>query len=368
MAIKYLYLDDDPEGTVGRIATALSIPGKLEVEYMTVRLFKPQVEFLLSKDNPYDGLLLDLRLDQRETENGDKAEFTATTLAQYLRTKVYDRESELADFPIVLCSQDKKIGMFSVDLSSHDLFDYKFLKEEVEENASTIAQRLIDLAEGYQLIFSAQKNWNDILHYDTRSLDARIFSRFTGRSQLAIHEYSRHILYELLKPTTDLITEEILAARLGIDINSSAAWNALRDVFFEEARYTGAFSQSWQRWWQPKVHQVFERLCGTTLASVDGSQRVSLLIEATQLTELASAVPIQLNHSNWYWTICQAYRTPLDPSEGFRLSSEREPLAWQDYDYISLKGLLERKHKTDLHRDLHPDEEDRFDYVKQDYA
>ena len=366
MAIKYLYLDDDSEGTVGRIAKALSVPDQLEVTYRRVRPFGPEVASILSKEISFDGLLLDLRLDQ-DAEYGEKVEFTATTLAQFLRTKVYDEAVKLPDFPIVLCSQQDKIGMFSVDLSSHDLFDYKFRKEEVVDEALTIAQRLTDLVQGYQMIRPTEGDWSKILQYDVQLLDARIFSRFTGRKNLAIHEYARHLLHELLKPVTDLISEDILAARLGIDIINSADWPILRDEFFLDAHYTGAFCESWQRWWQPRVHQVFENLCGTTLASINGAQRVSLLVERTKLAGLLAATPIDHNHSNWYWTICQAYKTPLDPSEGFRLSSEREPFTWQDYDYISLKGLLERKHQTQLHRELHPDEEERLNYVKEDY-
>ena len=64
MAIKYLYLDDDPENVVGQIARALSVSDRLEVQYQEVVLFQAQVQSLLDHQSDFNGLLLDLRLDQ----------------------------------------------------------------------------------------------------------------------------------------------------------------------------------------------------------------------------------------------------------------------------------------------------------------
>lgn len=367
MSVKYLYLDDDPERKVGQIARSLSIAGKLEVTYRSVSFFKPQIEQLLAPDWEFDGLLLDLRLDQEPREDGQKAEYTATTLAQFLRTKVYDQEAGIKDFPIILCSQQSKIGMYESDLSSHDLFDYKFPKEDVEVRAEEISSKMVALVEGYRTIAAAQSDWSTMLAYDTSQLDARIFSRFTNRNTpVATHEYARHLLKGLLAPTNELIKESVLAARLGL-ATTNDAWPRLRDEVFGAARYSGAFGQSWERWWQPEVNRIFESLCGTPIPSLDAAERVAVLIEHTGLTGLVSAEPIALNHSTWYWTICEAYQAPLDPAEGFRLAGI-EPTAWQEYDYISLKALLEQLHNTELHRPLHPDEMVRFEAIRENYA
>jgi hypothetical protein len=367
MAIKYLYLDDDPERKVGQIARSLSIEGKLEVTYQSVSFFKPQIEQLLAPDWGFDGLLLDLRLDQEPREDGQKAEYTATTLAQFLRTKVYDQEAGIRDFPIVLCSQQSKIGMYEADISSHDLFDYKFPKEDVEVRAEEISSNMVALVEGYRTIAAAGGNWSTLLAYDTAQLDTRIFSRFTNRSTaVATHEYARHILKELLAPTSELIKETILAARLGL-ATTADGWPRLRDEVFGAARYKGAFGQSWERWWQPEVNRIFESLCSIPLPSLDAAERVAALVEHTGLTGLMAAEPIKLNHSTWYWTICEAYKVPLDPAEGFRLAGV-EPTVWQEYDYISLHALLEQLHATELHRPLHPDETPRFEAIRGNYA
>ena len=368
MAIKYLYLDDDPREKVGQIARTLSIPGKLEVEYQSVNLFNNQVGQLIDQSQEFDGLLLDLRLDLEPRINGQRAEYTATTLAQFLRTKVYDHEVGINDFPIVLCSQQSKIGMYDADLSSHDLFDYKFPKEDVETRSVQISEKMVALVKGYHLIREAQDDWNHLLAFDVQRLDMRMFSRFTGRiTNPAPHEYARYILRELLTPTNELIKEQILAARLGQTVND-ASWPQLRDQVFGTAKYQGAFSQSWGRWWQPEVNRIFEEVCGTTISSLDAQQRVAALSEHTGINGLVAAKPIEFNHSTWYWTICEAYHTPIDPTEAFRLAPGREPLAWQDYDYISLKALLERLHDTDLQRSLHPDEQERFDAIREAYA
>lgn len=367
MAVKYLYLDDDPEDQVGQIARRLSVEGKLEVTYQSVSFFKHQIEQLLAPDCEFDGLLLDLRLDQKPREDGQKVEYTATTLAQFLRTKVYDDEVRIKDFPIVLCSQQSKIGMYEADLSSHDLFDYKFPKEAVEVRAEEIISKMVALVEGYRTIASAQGNWSKILAYDTTQLDARIFSRFTtNNTTLATHEYARHLVKGLLTTTNELIKERIVAARLGMT-TTAADWPQLRDDVFGAARYQGAFGESWERWWQPEVNRIFESLCGAPIASLDAVERVAALTQYTKLTGLVAATPIELNHSPWYWTICEAYQTPLDPSEGFRLAGA-EPAVWQEYDYISLKALLEQLHTTELQRQLHPDEVLRFEAIRENYA
>lgn len=367
MAIKYLYLDDDPQKIVGQIARALSIQDALEVEYQPVEQFTSQVEQLIAKANDYDGLLLDLRLDQEPGSNGQRAEYTATTLAQFLRTKVYDKEAGIKDFPIILCSQQSKIGMYNADLSSHDLFDYKFPKEDVETRATQISNIMISLVRGYRQISESEGDWNKLLGYDAKKIDKRMFSRFASRpSTPAAHDYARYIIREILTPTNELIKEPILAARLGQTIKS-VSWPQLRDEIFGPAKYQGVFSESWQRWWQPEVNRIFENLCGATITSLNAEERVGALTVSTNITGLTVAEPIEFNHSTWYWTICEAYQTPLDPTEGFRLLPGHEPLSWQDYDYISLKALLERLHETDLERPLHPEEQERFDIIQEDY-
>jgi hypothetical protein len=365
MTLKYLYIDDDTKDEVGRIATDLSISEKLEVIYEPVSFFKDQVAHLL-RNQHYDGLLLDLRLDLKKRENGEVVEFTATTLAQYLRSKVYDTEEPLRDFPILLCSQQNRIDMFEVDLSSHDLFDHKFRKEDVEKHAKDIGEKMIALAEGYKAISDAE-DWNQILNYQSKTLDSRMFGRFINKTKsIASHEYARHIMREIIIPTTDLISESILAARLGID-DACTGWPELRETIFSSAKYTGVFSSKWERWWQPSIDRIFESLSGTSLSSLDAHRRVAILAEKTGILNLLVAPAIQHNSSYWYWTICQALKRPLDPSEGFRLSAHREPSSWQDYDYISLEALLERMHETDLHRELHPDDQIRFNIIKDSY-
>ncbi|RYF47049.1 MAG: hypothetical protein EOO38_12935 [Cytophagaceae bacterium] len=244
---------------------------------------------------------------------------------------------------------------------------YEFPKEDVEVRAKEISSNLVALVEGYQTITAAQGNWSTMLAYNTAQLDARIFSRFTNRNTpAATHEYARHLLKGLLIPTSELIKEAILAARLGVTTTADG-WPRLRDEVFGAARYQGAFGQSWERWWQPEVNRIFESLCGTPIASLDADERVAALVESTGLTELVAATPIELNQSTWYWTICEAYKTPLDPAEGFRLAGS-EPTVWQEYNYISLKALLEQLHTTDLHRSLHPDEALRFEAIRDNYA
>ena len=147
---------------------------------------------------------------------------------------------------------------------------------------------------------------------------------------------------------------------------NSNDWPRLRDEIFGRTRYNGAFSKSWPRWWSNEVTNLFEEISSYTLSSLDAQERVSALIDRTGLTKLTPAEPIKHNNSHWYWTICEVFRTPLDPAEGFKLASGREPLAWQDYDYVSLEALLEEKLTTDLDRSLHPDEVERYKLIRDE--
>lgn len=365
---KYLYLDDDPDIKVLPIIDLLKKSGKIVIDRGFVTANPTQVESLLT-GKEFDGLLVDFRLDQHAQPNGEKATYTATTLAQFLRSKVNHPESSLRDVPIVLCSQQPKFEVYNVDLTSHDLFDFRFRKDDLETKGDEIAEKLACLVEGYRTLGSHRGNWDKVLAYDTARLNKMVFGQFArldGQPHLAIHEHAHFILKELLQTTSDLISERILAARLGVSISCSG-WPALKDEVFAEARYQGVFASSWPRWWQPSVDDIFEQLCHTSLASLEAAERVECLTEATAIKDISINPPIEHNSSANYWTICQALQEPLDPTEGYRLRRSPEPAFWQEYDYISLKALLDRMHITKLERPLHPVDNERYEIIRLRY-
>ena len=80
-----------------------------------------------------DGLLLDLRLDQKPGESGRRVQYRAVSLAQELRTRM--TEGALISFPIALWSIASKFKRsYRRDSSSHDLFDAVYDKSPGNPN------------------------------------------------------------------------------------------------------------------------------------------------------------------------------------------------------------------------------------------
>lgn len=147
------------------------------------------------------------------------------------------------------------------------------------------------------------------------------------------------ILKELIYAKGILINEKYLAARLGIDKDSSNDWSKIKEVF-ERAKYTGVFHDGWNRWWMFEVDKIFNEISGTYLSYLDAEERVNILKENLKLKNLNVPSLIEKNESYDYWTVCKALKKPLDPHEGFKVYTRSEPKEWQEYEYISLEAWL----------------------------
>ena len=170
-----------------------------------------------------------------------------------------------------------------------------------------------------------------------------MLGKFTDiESRYPIHEYSQHFLKEVIRKPGPLVQEKLLAARLGVDIERSIDWGDLISKFFGESKYTGVFSDAWDRWWMDLVLERFKLLTGKRLASLNAQQRVSSLIDATNLKKITPAEPIDKSVSSTFWTICEYFKKPLDPLEGFKIHYIKEPKPWQDQMYLSFEAAAER--------------------------
>jgi len=359
---KYLYIDDiKADKTENSIETPISLARGLsvdgiEIEYKHVFEFEND-NFIKKYLSNYDGLLLDLRLDEYKDDNGKHSEFTATEFAQHIRTLVTKQELG-KDLPIVLFSTDEKLQqVYATDLSSHNLFDRYLTKVNTPDNAS---KKLYSLAKGYIEIEELKTDLKKLMGLENLfDLDSRIFSRFSENSErIPAHEYAQVILKDLIYVTGSLINEDILSARLGIDKNNSNDWGKVKE-FFTPSKYKGVFSDGWNRWWMFEIDNLFESITGTYLSHLDAPQRVEVLKDKLHLSELTVAEPIKLNTSTRYTTICKAYERPLDEMEGFRVYSSKEPKQWQEYEYASLEAFAvgkvdEKKIK------VHVDDRDRL--------
>ena len=359
----YIYIDDFADSSVMAIKDGLGDTETINVDFFQVSEFKNMISEFEGRYKKYDGVILDLRLDGN-TEIDVK--FTASGLAQELRNRSAANEG-IKDVPIILCSTDKKIReYYNRDHTSHDLFDYRFVKD-ASPNWEKIASKLQSLANGYEEIKKCKGNLNDILGRDINPIDSRVLGKFIDKdSDFPIHEYSQHFLKEVIRKPGPLIQKKLFAARLGIDIENSSDWSNLLDKFFSDEKYKGVFSDSWDRWWMDLIQIKFKSLTGKRLASLNAEQKVQFLILATKLKYLVAAKPIQKSVSTNFWTICEHFKKPLDPLEGFKIHYTKEPKPWQDQMYLSFEAASERLGLKDGLK-VHSDEIERLELAKQAY-
>lgn len=367
MKIKYLYLDDEAEATTEAIVDMLGRQrGDLEVVYQYPKSFSEQATEIMT--GGFDGLLLDLRLDQVAKKDEPKADYGAFALAQEIRARSTD--GRLADLPIILCSTEAKINKsFKHDDTSHDLFDIFVLKDTISEHVESITQKMVALANGYRSISSgiaAKKALHEIIgvekdFYD--SLDPRIWSIFVDDfHEYPTHEFARFLIRELIEHSGPLIDEATLAARLGVDMSSSPGWATMIDAL-QPAEYHGPFHEGWRRWWAKKVEYWWEGLegCPGRLRSLTARERIEFL--KCRITDhVIPASRIEESYSEAFWTICAGTHKPLDPLDGL-LAAGPDPKPWQDKIYLSIKAAVERIGFTDGKK-THPIERDRLESIK----
>lgn len=331
--IKYLYIDDEKDKAKTYIES-LEKEGELKIDFQQAQTLDKA--FLIKNLKNYHGVLLDLRTDQEPDDDNNISDFTGAEWGQHLRVLSTNGELE-NDLPIVLFSTDAKLQQtYFRDLTSNNIFDRFLSKDKTPPNAQ---RKLISLANGYKEI-SKEKDFNELLKINTSNLDPRIFSRFESGNDIPVHEYAQMILKDLIYAKGVLINEKYLAARLGIDKDTSSDWDEIKEIF-DVAKYKGVFFDGWDRWWMFAVDKLFNSISETYLNYLDAKERVAILKEKTGLTNLNYSEPIEKNESYDYWTVCKALGKPLDSHEAFKVYTRSEPKPWQEYEYISLHALLE---------------------------
>lgn len=359
--MKVMYIDDDASkrgfSLIEPMIDTLEESGLLEIVPKQSGPFDKITEDILKEINNYDAIIFDYQLDDSVNDSGEKGNVKAPVIAQHLRTEATDAERNIKDLPFILCSTDDKLQKsYSGDRTSHDLFDLRFQKDKGD--ILQISTQITSLIKGYGQIRST-KDFNELLQFDIRLLDERIFTRFIDQHHIPAHEYARMILKDLLFINGPLIDEATLAARVGININQSKDWSDLRDKVFVEALYQGIFHEGWKRWWMHSIDDLFTKLTDSTLASVDANVRVELLSNKLSMKNLKAADRIEGCNSFRYWTVCRSYNRPLDPREGFKAACKIEPQPWQDYAFISKHGAVNRIN-FEKGLDVHPSDYERY--------
>jgi hypothetical protein len=364
--MKFLYIDDEngtPEISTLNGFNDLKI---IDVERFPLSEFREfsslKIELIKRiSNNSFDGLILDLRLDGT---GSDRTEFNATAITSELRSVA--ARGEIVSFPIVLCSTESNIKQtYDTDKTSHDLFDYKINKSNENPEWTKMSYKLASLANGYKWLQSQKQANEDIFDFkDSSNLDERIIEKIDDF--LVPYDYAHFVVKHFFHQTNPLINEKILASRLGVDIQKTPqdVWNQLKNEILKKIKFNGLFSDGWNRWWANDLISWFEEISGENLAFINAEKRVKILIEKFALNELVVAQPLKFCSSTEFWSICEAYKVPIDPLEAFRIFTTVDIKPWEEYKYISLLAILER---IGIERGLKPhiSEIEKIEYTKE---
>lgn len=359
---KYIYIDDENDGSVTSLINGFNDTGLIRVEQLPIEkglsfsALESQIKLKIV-DESYDGLLIDLRLDG---EGPNQLDYSAISISSELRAIC--ARNELKSFPIILCSTVDKIQeTYKADKTSHDLFDYTFRKSD-NPDYERFSKKLKSLAEGYKLLPYNNNSLNSLdtifKRDDYKNLDQRIFERFYNQEIVVPYDFAHFTIKTLFHCTNPLIKETTLAARLGVNIEKSGDdWVTLCSEF-NNCKYTGLFYEGWNRWWADLLNKKLKEISGKNFSFLKAEERVSILKETFGINNLVAAKPLEYNKSSEFWTICEATKCPLDPLEGFKVKLSHELKSWQEPKYISLYAILERlgsekgiePHYTELER------------------
>lgn len=355
MPLKYLYIDDEEQGLLEPLTQAISADPQIEIAVEHPSSRGLEIDELSAGLSEFNGLILDWRLDDIAMPDSDtRYPFSAGALAQELRTK--QTEGQVIPIPIVLWSTEEKLrASYLGDQTGHDLFDAYYFKSKIAEEPSMVQNQLLSLASGYlQLNELSSEERGDpgvILQTEATNLDTRLMQHL--RANTPAHEHTRFILKEMIERPGLLIGEQLLAARLGIEIEKSGDWERLLNALPDECSYQGPFREAWPRWWAKCVEQSWWRSLNDLqgpLSALEADERVARIIEQSGLKQFTPTSPIRPEYGKKYYAICEYYKRPLDPIDGV-IIDEPEPEPWQDRRYLSLDAALERRGEDD---DLFP--------------
>lgn len=347
MSTEWICLDDEePDKIEPLLARLRRSPAAIQISLAAPLPFDEQIDSICRLAP--SGVLADLRLDDVRSEGGMAIRYRAVSLAQELRTRMTEG---ITSFPIILWSSDAKLReSFNNDTSAHDLFDRVYHKSQFTSHAVNVAAELSSLADGYRKIATATAKAKftftrllALAEEHIQALDPRIGDHLARKPAYPVHEYGRYILRELIESSGPLVNEGTLAARLGVDIASSADWEVCKKLVTEFAGYRGPFATAWPRWWSFLIDAWAAAIAPgpLRLRQLTATERVHVLRSAVSLSHLKPATPIVAGYSDRFWTECVTYKRPLDPIDGVLVDRPaRRP--WQDAVYTSLKAVLER--------------------------
>ncbi|MCH2199821.1 MAG: hypothetical protein MK081_13665 [Flavobacteriales bacterium] len=328
MTYKILYIEDlNPDSIMQELSK--------EPSFDVVHWKPDTIEDIDTKIADVNAIVMDFRLTEGETK------LDGSSYAQAIRTIGSDIHKNL---PIVLFSDEDKITDYYKDFTSQDLFDFSIPKDSFRANPEKYNTRILSLLNAYRKIEDDNRDLAKILGVnDVTEIDYRIdFTLMKETYAEDVYPYSRFILQNMIRSIGLLIGEDILSARLGIS-KDSGNWEDLK-AHLEEFKYTGIFSDSYNRWWAKDISNWFNSKSenNSSLRRLAASERCEAIKKITGLSELDPLTQIDERgykaKSSKFWTICKATHRAIDYSDGFELYL-RDLKPWQEPEFISFLGI-----------------------------
>lgn len=363
MPIKFLYVDDDKTIELQSLIGELKFhsDGMLEIEHIQVcSMQKVKCKFLAGH---FDGLIIDQKLDAAN-ENGDTVDYWGTSLAQNLRTEMIG--GEIPTSPIVLLSnEDVFVKYYNIDESAHNLFDFTLGKTKVSrctKYAQQASKVIVALANAYRV---AREQTLPLVDQDTKPFDLlepllkwdrsifeyvdKRFIEYAYSKSADVHTLVSLILNSLVRSAGMIVTEEMLATKLGIEIQASDDWKNLK-LRLEPFKYSGAFSELKERWWMTRIEDWWQDNSGScqVIRALNANERVEVIKQFTAFEHLVAITPKYKNgkQSEKYWVNCIVSGTPLDPFDAL-VASKVDLKSWEEFLYLDPETVFERRHLPD---------------------
>lgn len=268
-----IYIDDD--------RNARQFATRLESDRLQIRLIEPS-ELVSLADKVVEGrpdvVILDYRLDEMKGSRTEAVTYRAAPVAQHMRDRTGAHPDQ--DFPIVLISSEEKIRqLYRPEKTAHDLFDWKFVKQDVAASKDA-ANILLGLVDGYALL---RRHAGDLYVPQLFGLTPEQMYLADYQELQAVlkaarspHIAARYLLNFVFRRQGLLIDRPNLLARLGITLPTGDALAAL-DAWCRPTRYTGVFSGCGERWWAALIEAQLTQLLGGPPGQYTAAQRAAKL-------------------------------------------------------------------------------------------
>lgn len=371
MEYKFIYIDDNSAENARGIITGLESANSLSIKFENHKsTWELERTRLLSEEfRTFDGLIIDLNLEQNPNKELARAQYKGSTVTQELRN--LSKDGEIKEIPVILLSASTNLLKY-FDRTNEDLFDIIIHREDLNDQIifEKTRHQLIALAEGYKFLASIQTTGirlSEILSNDLSNEDIRFVTELQSLLKSPIHTIARFMVKDLFEKPGILINEAILSARLGIDYENSEDWQPLLDIL-EPFRYRGVFQLGWKRWWMRGIENWWsvELQNERSLRSLNAQDRVEFLKKKLNLHKLNTAKHSPKSEYQRFWTICAGSGVPLDPRDGILIAGQDNLFSWQDRTYISIDEALIPQYRS-IWKDISPLEEDRLQNLKRKF-